>query len=269
MERTTYQTPGPLALRIDIPAGDIVVRASATNVTTLSIGELRDPGDVRVTFADEPDGGHRLSVEYQRRTLLKWFDDRKLRVEVGVPEGTQLRIATASADVDASGRFGTATVRSASGDVTLGEVSGCVDVQAASGDLVVASVGGELSFTSASGDVRAGVVAGAVAVRTASGDVAIQSAATDVRCTTVSGDIELGSVTAGDATFKSVSGDIDVAVASGTRVMFDISSMSGRTESELTDAGTPPDLDPTLALRAGSVSGDIRIGRAARKSAVA
>jgi DUF4097 and DUF4098 domain-containing protein YvlB len=262
MERTTYQTPGPLALRIDIPAGDIVVRASPTNVTTLSIGELRDPTDVRVTFADESDGGHRLSVDYQRRTLLRWFDDRKLRVEVGVPEGTQLRIATASADVDATGPLGAATVRSASGDVTLGEVTGCVDVQVASGDLVVASVGDELSFTSASGDVRAGVVSGSVAVRTASGDVTIQSAATDVRCTTVSGDIELGSVTAGDATLKSVSGDMEVGVASGTRVMFDISSMSGRTVSDLTDAVTPRDPDPVLTLRAGSVSGDIRIRRA-------
>jgi DUF4097 and DUF4098 domain-containing protein YvlB len=269
MERTTYQTPGPLALRIDIPAGDIVVRASSTNVTTLSISELRDPGDVRVTFADESDGGHRLSVEYQRRTLLKWFDDRKLRVEVGVPEGTQLRISTASADVDATGRLGTATVRSASGDVTLGDVAGCVDVQVASGDLVIASVGDELSFTSASGDVRAGVVAGTVAVRTASGDVTIQAASADVRCTTVSGDIELGSVAAGDATLKSVSGDIAVAVASGTRVMFDISSMSGRTESELTDVFAPQTPDPALTLRAGSVSGDIRIRRAASKPAVA
>ena len=153
-------------------------------------------------------------------------------------------------------------MRTASGDVTLGDVAGCVDVHAASGDLDVASVGDELSFTSASGDVRAGVVAGAVGVRTASGDVTIQSAATDVRCTTVSGDIELGSVAAGDTTLKSVSGDIEVGVASGTRVMFDVSSMSGRTESELTDAVSSSNPDPTLTLRAGSVSGDIRIRRA-------
>jgi DUF4097 and DUF4098 domain-containing protein YvlB len=262
MDRTTYQTPGRLALGIDIPAGDIVVRASAVDVTTLSISELRDPDDVRVTFADDRDGGHSLSIEYKRRTRLKWLDDYKVRVEVSVPEGTHLRIGTASANVDASGRLGSAKVQSASGNVTLGDVTGRVDVQAASGDLDVASVGGELSFTSASGDVRAGAVAGLVAVRTASGDVAIQSATTDVRCTTVSGDIELGSVTAGDTNLKSVSGDIGVAVASGTRVMFDVSSMSGRTVSELAEALPPTDPNPTLTLHAGSVSGDIRIRRA-------
>jgi DUF4097 and DUF4098 domain-containing protein YvlB len=268
LDRTTYQTPGQLALDIEIPAGDIVVRANAVNVTTLSIGELRDPDDVRVTFADDRDGGHRLSIEYKRRTRLKWFDDYKVRIEVSVPEGTDLRIGTASANVDATGRLGAAKVRSASGNVTLGEVTGRVDVQAASGDLDVASVGDELSFTSASGDVRVGAVAGVVAVRTASGDVAIQSAATDVRCTTVSGDIELGSVTAGDANLKSVSGDIGVAVASGTRVMFDVSSMSGRTVSELTEGRTPSDPDPTLTLRAGSVSGDIHIRPTASQAAV-
>jgi DUF4097 and DUF4098 domain-containing protein YvlB len=262
MDRTTYQTPGQLELDIEIPAGDIVVRANAVDVTTLSISELRDPDDVRVTFADDPDGGHRLSIEYKRRTRLRWFDDYKVRVEVSVPEGTHLRIGTASANVDATGRLGSAKVRSASGNVTLGEVTGRVDVQAASGDLDVASVGDELSFTSASGDVRAGAVVGVVAVRTASGDVIIRSAATDVRCTTVSGDIDLGSVTAGDASLKSVSGDIGVAVASGTRVMFDVSSMSGRTESELAEASAPTDPDPTLTLKAGSVSGDIRIRRA-------
>jgi DUF4097 and DUF4098 domain-containing protein YvlB len=269
MERTTYQTPGQVSLEIDIPAGDIVVRALTTDVTTLSISDLRDPDDVRVTFADDPDGGHRLSVEYRRRTRLKWFDDRRIRVEVSVPEGTQLRVETASADVDATGRFGSATVNNASGDVRLGEVTGRVEVQVASGDLDVASVGGDLSFTSASGDVRAGAASGDVRVRTASGDVTIQAAAADVRCTTVSGDVEIGSLSAGDATFKSVSGDIDVGVASGTRVMFDISSMSGRTESELTVAATPSDADAALRLYAGSVSGDIRIRREVSRPAVA
>ena len=195
MEHTTYQTPGELALGIDIPAGDIVVRASATSVTTVSISELRDPDDVSVTFADARDGGHRLTIEYRRRTRLKWFDDRKVARRGRARRRVRIsRIGTASADVDASGRLGSATIRSASGDVFLGDVTGRVDVQAASADLEVASVGGELSFTSASGDVRAGSVAGMVAVRTASGDVTIHSAATDVRCTTVSGDIELGSV---------------------------------------------------------------------------
>ena len=129
------------------------------DVTTLSIGDLRDPDDVRVTFANDRDGGHSLSIEYKQRTRLKWLDDHKVRVEVSVPEGTNLRIGTASANVDATGRLGSAKVRTASGNVTLGEVTGHVDVQAASGDLDVASVGDELSFTSASGDVHAGAVA--------------------------------------------------------------------------------------------------------------
>ena len=49
--------------------------------------------------------------------------------------------------------------------------------------------------------------------------------------------------------------------------MFDVSSISGRTESELVESRTPAEPDPMLTLHAGSVSGDIRIRRAVSQPA--
>jgi hypothetical protein len=63
---------------------------------------------------------------------------------------------------------------------------------------------------------------------------------------------------------KTVSGDIEVGVVPGLRVWLDLSSLSGRMESQLDGddpiAGDGP-AQLTIALR--SVSGDQRIRRAA------
>ena len=59
----------------------------------------------------------------------------------------------------------------------------------------------------------------------------------------------------------SVSGDVEIAVARGTRVYLDISSTSGDTVSEL-DMSDPVDRwEPDLDLQVNTVSGDIRIVR--------
>jgi DUF4097 and DUF4098 domain-containing protein YvlB len=219
-----------------------------------------------VTFDDDP-AGQRLTIEYVRRTRRKRFDDRRIRVDVTVPEGTQLQVGTASADTEVSGRIGSVTVRSASGDTVAGDVAGRVEVHSASGDLTLGSVADGLSFTSASGDLEVRSVAGPLAVRTASGDVTVGSAAGDVRCTTIAGDTEIRALGAGDAFFKSVSGDIEVGIVPGTGVRYDLASMSGRTQCDLADAAPPERGDAALVLRAGTVSGDIHLRRAADRTA--
>ena len=61
-----------------------------------------------------------------------------------------------------------------------------------------------------------------------------------------------------------MSGDVEVGVAPGLRVWLDLSSVSGRMNSQLTDddgdAGEGP---AQLALTLRSVSGDLRIRRVA------
>jgi DUF4097 and DUF4098 domain-containing protein YvlB len=274
MDTTTFATPGPLDLHVEIPAGAVVVRAVETDVTRLDISGERDPDDVRVTFNDVAGGGHRLEIVYQRRGKLRWFSGGGLRVDVQVPIGTRLSTSTASADVHATGELSSVTVKTASGDVKLGAVTGAVDIAAASGDLTVGDVGGSLTCNSASGDVEAGRVVGELVVRTASGDVDVRRAASDARCTTVSGDINIVALVEGLTSLKSVSGDIEVGVEAGTRVRLDLSSMSGGTDSELqvTDRpSSPPNgaVARELDLRATSVSGDIKVRRADGASAVA
>jgi hypothetical protein len=85
-----------------------------------------------------------------------------------------------------------------------------------------------------------------------------------VNATAGSGDLSLGAVMTGEVHAQAVSGDVSIGVRRGSRVFLDCNTLSGDTSSELeltTDA--PAGDGPLVEIRAKTVSGDIRITRAA------
>ena len=260
MERT-FETPGQLQLELHIPAGSIRIRAEETAQTHVSITGERSPDAVRIAFDDAHQGGHRLAIEYRERGKLFGWGGTEMRVDVTVPLGTVVACDTGSADLDITGRVGTLSFRSGSGNCRFDDVDGDVNVTVASGDLVGAAVGGGLSFHSASGDSRVRAVGRDVGGKSASGDVSLGTVVGSVRLATVSGDVQIGSVATGSTSVRSVSGDVEVAVARGTRVYLDISSTSGDTVSELDMSDASAGGSANLELQVSTVSGDIRIVR--------
>jgi DUF4097 and DUF4098 domain-containing protein YvlB len=85
---------------------------------------------------------------------------------------------------------------------------------------------------------------------------------------TASGDIATGGLSRGEATLRSVSGDIDVTITRGTAVWLDLSSVSGDAVSNLA-MGEGPHAGARLELRATSISGDIQVGSVADSAATA
>ncbi|HVD29521.1 MAG TPA: hypothetical protein VNC79_13625, partial [Mycobacteriales bacterium] len=77
------------------------------------------------------------------------------------------------------------------------------------------------------------------------------------------GDVTVGAVTGGTVQVTTVSGDASVGVTPGLRVWLDLSSVSGRIVSQLDDGGPAGDGPAALTLAMRSVSGDLRIHRAA------
>jgi DUF4097 and DUF4098 domain-containing protein YvlB len=244
MTHWEFPTSEPVDLQVQVPAGNITVLATATQTATVTIDSTRGGSDerfltsTRVEF-DQPT----LSITTPMKGLL---GHGSLDVTVELPEGSSCRVRTASADVHCTGELGAADIHTASGDVRVETVTGLADVDTASGDVQV-QVAAEVRAKSASGDVNLGRVSGPASVSTASGDVKIDEAAgpkTDI---------------------KSASGDIRVAVEPGIGVYQDLSSLSGTVSSELEPAEESGGPDMTLHCR--TLSGDVRVSRAAQPAA--
>jgi DUF4097 and DUF4098 domain-containing protein YvlB len=260
MRTETFQTPGPVALALRIPAGKIELEAAATSETLIEL-EAKSPdaeSEVRIDVRDRGDR-QEILVEAPRR----FFGTQEYRLRVSAPEGSSVEATTGPADIEARGAFGDFAVATASGDVIVQEIAGALAAKTASGDLIVQSVAGPASVQTASGDVILKRLGGEGTIRTASGDVVVKEAAAGLRIQTASGDQTVGSVVRGEVGLQSASGDIEVGIARGSSVYVDAHSASGDMHSELDLADDVPEGEgPLVELRAATMSGDVRVVRA-------
>jgi len=237
MRVETFQTPEPPSLRISVPSGTVRIDTQETAETRVEFSGPNED-DARIEMRR-----NEIVVEAERKKLFGVPGD--YRVVVTAPDGAQVDVQVASADVEARGRFGDVSVDSASGDVSIGHADGRVEVNTASGDVDVDFAGG------------------AVRVNSASGDVTVGEAEHDVRARTASGDVQLRSVVRGKVDVQSASGDVQVGIRQGSSVYIDASSMSGDMTSELDVSDTPPASDgPSVDFRARTMSGDVTVRRA-------
>ncbi len=171
----------------------------------------------------------------------------RLKVRASVPHGVEPRLTVASADVRLEGRLRALSATSASGDVTAaGQIEGDATVKTVSGKIRIQAVGGAFSCQTVSGDVEVGSIGGSAVARS------------------VSGDLRLGSLRKGQVRFTSVSGDVQIGIATGSFLDVDAGSVSGDLSSEVPLAHVPGEAGdgPTVVLRGKTVSGDVKVFRA-------
>jgi DUF4097 and DUF4098 domain-containing protein YvlB len=245
MTEQRFATPGSMRLELRVPCADV------------QIGTV-DPGESTVTL-DGPQRlvdattvelrGDRLIIEQPRKLFSGFREhfDGSLRVRAQVPHGSTIELVTAAGDATLDGAFAGLEVKSAAGSIRVtGTIDGDVSVKTVSGDTRVAHVSGDLDVRTVSGHVDAGSVGGSVSVKS------------------VSGDVRVGSLREGTTTIQSVSGDVQLGVASGTNLDLDAGSASGDLSSEVPLWDVPGGAaGPTLVVRSTTVSGDVRIVRAA------
>ncbi len=266
----TFETPGPVALDLDVPAGDVSVTTWDEPRVDVDVRPARGDDASAAAAAEtrielvERGGRYEVSVSVPKQQGRRFFSrGPELDVKIRCPQDADVELSTHSADFDANGRLGAVGVRSASGDVHVGDV-GDLSFTTASGDLDAATVTGNLNVKSASGDVSVQTVGGTATVNTVSGDARLGETQGLASVTSVSGDVELDAVVAG-ARLNSVSGDLHVAARRGLSLWIDAQSVSGSVTSDLDVGGGEGDAEGgvQVELRARTVSGDIRITRAA------
>lgn len=261
----TFPTPGPVRLRVTVPAGAVHLAAADTDTTTVELSPAGHDVEAAAQLIERTRVEHVDDVVVVEVPAGTWFLRRTpdITARVTVPTGSDVEVRVATADVDCTGTVGDVTVMTASGDVRLGVVDGRCAVKTASGNVAADEVGRELTVSSASGDVRVGAARGDCDLRLASGDVSIDDSHAAVRAKTASGDLTVRRAVAGELALTTVSGDVVVAVAPGVPVWIDASCVTGTASSELgVSDDVPDDAGAAVTVRARSVSGDITVRRA-------
>src|SRR5262245_46412065 len=269
----TFDTPGNVSLQVKLPSGRVVVTTADEPKTTVEVVPLGRRGhdaidDIEITMDERP-GGHFVRIEQKDRfrwgpIQITWGADLECRITC--PPGTDLDLSGASSDLRAEAELGEVAARTASGDIRLQAVRGPLRIKTASGDVLVGAVGGEASVATVSGDLSVDRVQSVLTARAVSGDVKIGTVEGEFGVATTSGDVEVKAVVSGDVRGQTVSGDVRVGIARGTRVWIDAASVSGDLESELglEDGAMAEDAEGSVVpLRVKTVSGDVAVVRAA------
>jgi len=258
-------------LKVRNPAGDVQVETADVAETSVELIPLNDSDATRQAIEKANVGarGDEVFVELEGRSwsisIGNWgVGSAKVSVRITCPDGSDLECDTASADVRVSGTLGDAWIRTASGDLRLDRVQGALEAKSASGDVRVEHVEGLAHLNTVSGDLGLRTAMSGLAANSVSGDVIVGEVYGDLTVGTVSGDLMVRAAGPGEVGLKAVSGDVVVAMRRGLRVKLDVSSVSGSVGSELDVSDAPTRADgPEANLRVRTVSGDVRITRAA------
>lgn len=280
MEKT-FETPGPIRLRVELLAGDVRLRATDIRTTTVRLVPHGRGGEELVDQFIVEHRGDEILVQAPklRESLLGWGTRASVDVEVDLPQLSELDLKTGSGDVTGSGVLGRVVVGSGSGDVSLDEVSGG-EVKSGSGDVEVRTVRGALAAKSGSGDVSVqtanadlDLVTGSghlkvrraeagVKAKTGSGDVTIGASVADVDVLTGTGDIDLEGLHGGAVKARTGTGDVTLGVVTGVAAYLDLNTVTGDVAVDLEEVAGPGGAESTTSLSVQSGSGDIRVRRA-------
>ncbi|HET9499816.1 MAG TPA: DUF4097 family beta strand repeat-containing protein [Marmoricola sp.] len=262
-----FPTPRAIAVYVELGAGSLVVRAEATDETSVQVEGPRSEefvveleGDQLAVIAPR---GRFFSGNEQHRVEIVVPEDSDLATRLGSADTSttgplgSLRLKTGSGDIRVDTATGHAVVESGSGDVLCDRLEGEVRVKSGSGDVELGEVHGKLGVSTGSGDIVLGVVHDTAVLKTGSGDLDVQRPEGTVQFSTASGDLRVARAHQGSIVAKSASGDVQVGVVEGTPVWTDINTVSGEVSSRLAPTGKPADGQPHLEIRANTVTGDV------------
>ncbi|MFZ1175571.1 MAG: DUF4097 family beta strand repeat-containing protein [Mycobacterium sp.] len=260
----TFDTPHPIAVRIEAGGGSIrlVATGRADTVVQVRPHDESRSSDVwaaehtRVLFRDG-----KLVVLAAKRGVPS-FGGGAIDLEIALPSRSRLHVSLASADLRAEGEFADFRFAGASGDVEVDSVTGRIRAANASGSFTAGAVEGSASFATASGDVTIGNLDGDLKFKSASASLSVERLRGHVRSRTASGSVHVAAAVSGGVSAHTSSGDVAVGVAEGTAVRLDILTGSGVVANTLQPSEGPEPGDETFLLQVRTSSGGVDVHRA-------
>jgi DUF4097 and DUF4098 domain-containing protein YvlB len=281
----TFDTPEPIAVDVELGAGDVRIVASDRADTVVEV-RPSDPNkkahvaaaqQTRVDFASG-----RLTVRGPRggwRQFSFRGGNESVDVEIAVPAGSQLRYEAGMADLHCAGRLGECRVKSGAGrieidqagpirfkigagDITVHEATGHTEVTSGSGALHIGTIDGTAVIRNANGETSIGTVTGDLRIQAANGRIAVDRADATVAAKSANGAIRIGEVARGAVVAETANGGVEIGVRDGVAAWLDLDTRFGKVRNNLDPAGQPGAGEPTVDVRAHSAFGDITIHRA-------
>lgn len=284
---STFDTPGPIEVRLSLIVGDVRIVAADVNQTTVevrprsaSVADAQAAAQTSVTFS-----GKHLEVRTRKpkRGLLERFTadthDGAVTVTVEVPVGSSVQGEAGMGKLHSRGRLGECRFKTAAGDIEL-EETGALRLDTALGLVSVGRATGQVEAVTAHGHVRFGQIEGPATIKNLSGPIEIASVTGDLKLTGVNGDITvdqalsdvaaktangslwIGEIRRGSVSLETAAGSIEVGVREGVSVHLDARSLVGSVHNALVDTDAPESSVSTVRVHARTQFGAIEVRRA-------
>ena len=274
-----FEAAGPIEIDVAVGAGRIEVRLSDRSGVRVTVrhdvdasdqwipglsgllnwvsGQFGTPTDtspddaVRQTRIDLT--GSRLVVRTPKPLPMRGVP---LAILVEAPNGSHVESKSGSASLVTTGSAGRLNVISGTGDVSVDRADGVASVNSGSAAVRLGPMMGGVRVKSGSGDIEVSSVGGRSALFTGSGDVWLGAVQSDVMVRTGTGDITVADAACGAIELVTGSGELRIAVRSGTAAMVDLVSHAGQARSELDVSNTAPSKEAKLTIRGRTGSGN-------------
>ncbi|GLY86962.1 DUF4097 family beta strand repeat-containing protein [Actinoallomurus iriomotensis] len=212
-----FDTPAPITVVLNVPAGRVQLIAADRADTTVEIqpanpAKSRDVKAAEQTTAEYADGVLKIQVPAKNQYV---GPSGSIEVTVKLPAGSHVEATAASTELRTVGRLGDVAFDGAYRHIKLDETA-------------------NLHLTATDGDVQVGRLGGSAQITTARGDITIAEA------------------TGGKVTLHTQSGDITIGATTGISATLDAGTTHGRVTNTLKNNGTPE-----LDIHATTTHGDI------------
>ncbi|MEU1459813.1 DUF4097 family beta strand repeat-containing protein [Streptomyces sp. NPDC005727] len=174
-----FDTPAPVSVVLDIPAGHIRFIAADRADTTVEVlpadaSKGRDVEAAEKTEVTYAEGVLRIEAPAAKNRILG--SSGSVEVTVQLPAGSRVEAKAALAELRGVGRLGDVTFEGAQGSVKLDETAGArLTLQA--GDVTVGRLGGPAEISTQKGDISvAEAQRGEVTLRTQHGEITVGAA---------------------------------------------------------------------------------------------
>ncbi|MFE8948095.1 DUF4097 family beta strand repeat-containing protein [Streptomyces sp. NPDC003233] len=174
-----FDTPAPVSVILDVPAGHIRFIAADRTDTTVEVlpADASRSRDVKAAERIEVaygDGVLRIEAPEAKNRILG--NSGAIELTVQLPAGSRVEGKAALGEFRGVGRLGDVTFEGAQGTVKLDETASA-DLTLQSGDIAVGRLGGPARISTQKGDLRiAEAVRGTVTLRTEHGAISVGAA---------------------------------------------------------------------------------------------